>query len=478
MIETRIRIYYALAILTSLCSACGAFIAAVGLTSVAPYIVGNDGLVYLNLRPFLALAVSLAVVAATNMVFALAYYSLRTPYATRSLRRLAPRVLLVLCLDCALIALICELLRAPALPQQFYATYLGLALSGNFVLRLATQALIARIYTAGDNAVNVLIVGTNRQAHDFFRFLGNNAFLGFKVTGFVDDENHGGYPDVHLLGPFSEFDRIVRENVVDAVVIYLPVRSDYDKIISLIEKANLQGIPVQHMQSLYDRRRARVSASSIGDHQGMIVSVAPAGFWQIALKRLFDIVFSLAALTATAPVLLAAALAIKLDDGGPVFFTQARVGYHKRRFKLIKLRTMVVGAEKLMRQLETLNEMDGPVFKIKRDPRITRLGRILRKYNIDELPQFLNVLLGDMSVVGPRPMAQRDYQGFSEDWLRRRFSVRPGITGTWQTMSNRNAIPFETWMQMDMDYIANWSFLGDMLIILKTIGVTLGGTGQ
>ena len=193
-------------------------------------------------------------------------------------------------------------------------------------------------------------------------------------------------------------------------------------------------------------------------------------------KRMLDIVGSSLLLIGSAPLLIVVAVLIKLDSSGPVFFTQERVGLNKRRFRMRKFRTMVGGAEKKQAELESLNEADGPVFKIRNDPRITRLGRFLRKASIDEIPQLLNVLTGDMSLVGPRPLPIRDYQGFDEDWLRRRFSVPPGITCLWQ-VHGRSSISFQEWMKLDMSYIDNWSFWLDLEILAKTIPAVLKGSG-
>jgi exopolysaccharide biosynthesis polyprenyl glycosylphosphotransferase len=194
------------------------------------------------------------------------------------------------------------------------------------------------------------------------------------------------------------------------------------------------------------------------------------------VKRLIDILGAYVLLACLAPLFLVAAIAIKLTSPGPVFFIQERVGRGKRRFRLYKFRTMVADAEQKQADLEALNEAGGPVFKIKDDPRITPVGHILRKLSIDELPQLWNVLRGDMSLVGPRPLPVRDYNGFSEDWHRRRFSVRPGITCLWQ-INGRSSVPFEKWMELDMRYIDEWSLWLDLKILLKTVPAVLRGSG-
>jgi lipopolysaccharide/colanic/teichoic acid biosynthesis glycosyltransferase len=193
----------------------------------------------------------------------------------------------------------------------------------------------------------------------------------------------------------------------------------------------------------------------------------------LAAKRLFDLVASAGLLVATLPLMLAAAALIKLEDGGPVLFTQTRVGLRGKLFTIYKLRSMSLDAEERQKLFEAHNEMDGPVFKIARDPRVTRVGRILRLWNFDELPQLINVLRGEMSMVGPRPMSLRDFSRFTEHWAMRRFAVTPGLTCLWQITPGRNTLGFREWMELDLRYIQTRSFWGDVLICLKTAPVCL-----
>jgi exopolysaccharide biosynthesis polyprenyl glycosylphosphotransferase len=194
------------------------------------------------------------------------------------------------------------------------------------------------------------------------------------------------------------------------------------------------------------------------------------------MKRALDIVISILMLVLLAPVFALVALAIKLTSPGPVFFFQERIGLNKRRFSVYKFRTMVPNAEKLMPRLVSRNEVSGPVFKMKNDPRVTSIGRLLRRSSIDELPQLLNVLKGEMSLVGPRPLPVRDYEGFNHDWQRRRFSVKPGITCLWQ-VNGRSNISFENWMLLDLQYMDEWSLWLDMKILAKTIPAVMRGLG-
>jgi exopolysaccharide biosynthesis polyprenyl glycosylphosphotransferase len=200
------------------------------------------------------------------------------------------------------------------------------------------------------------------------------------------------------------------------------------------------------------------------------------GGWASLIKRASDFVISLTLLVALSPLLAIIAILIKLTSSGPVFFIQTRMGFGKRPFKIFKFRTMVQDAEKQMAKVEHLNETQGPTFKLKNDPRITPLGKFLRKTSLDEIPQLFNVLVGDMSLVGPRPLPLRDYEGFSEDWHRRRFSVKPGITCLWQIMG-RSSIGFEEWMALDMRYIDQWSVWLDVKILFQTIPAVFRGSG-
>jgi exopolysaccharide biosynthesis polyprenyl glycosylphosphotransferase len=193
---------------------------------------------------------------------------------------------------------------------------------------------------------------------------------------------------------------------------------------------------------------------------------------KLLVKRFIDLILTLLALPFFLPIMALIALVIKLDDGGPVFFVQERVGLKKRLFPMLKFRTMQVNAEEKLKEIEHLNEAEGPNFKIANDPRITRIGRFLRRTSLDELPQLINVLRGDMSLVGPRPMSIRDVNLFNTGIQRKRFSVKPGITCIWQ-ISGRNNLPFHKWLELDLLYIDTWSLGLDLMILLKTVPVVL-----
>jgi exopolysaccharide biosynthesis polyprenyl glycosylphosphotransferase len=223
-------------------------------------------------------------------------------------------------------------------------------------------------------------------------------------------------------------------------------------------------------------QRSRSSAEEFDGSPLITHATSSADGWQAVLKFIFDFTISLVLVVFLSPLMIMVSILIKLTSPGPVFFSQRRVGRNKRRFNLYKFRTMVVDAEKRMSEIEHLNEATGPVFKIKNDPRITPIGRFLRKTSMDELPQLFNVLLGHMSLVGPRPLPIRDYEGFNVDWQRRRFSVKPGITCLWQ-VQGRSSISFEKWMELDLQYIDKWSLWLDFQILLQTIPAVLKGSG-
>jgi exopolysaccharide biosynthesis polyprenyl glycosylphosphotransferase len=353
----------------------------------------------------------------------------------------------------------------------------------SFLCLLATRFL-ARLFTHvalrdGRSARNVLIVGSNRRATALADGLIADGDSGYKLLGFIDSIWHfDGAPEHYkqmLLGGSGDILGLIRTLPLDEVIIALPIASSYQFTQQIMDWCSQQGILVRCDGSLFDyksdgRQRAGSSQRLITLHDternGILVLV----------KRFFDVVVSTLALVALSPVILGIALAIRISSPGPVLFLQERLGIAKRRFKICKFRTMVVDAEAQMAKVEHLNQSAGPTFKLKHDPRITRIGVFLRKTSLDELPQLFNVWLGDMSLVGPRPLPLRDYKGFSEDWHRRRFSVKPGITCLWQ-VSGRSSIGFDEWMQLDMDYIDRWSFWLDLKILAQTIPAVVKGSG-
>jgi exopolysaccharide biosynthesis polyprenyl glycosylphosphotransferase len=336
---------------------------------------------------------------------------------------------------------------------------------------------IARVY--GRNLRYILILGTNRRAVAFARRLDATPEWGYRVLGFVDREWHEGatlknpYP---VCCSFEEFPDYLRHNVVDEVANFLPVRSFYEDSSRIAALCEQHGIFMRFDSEIFDLKIARTRSDELdGRAQLTAYSSVPDG-WPILIKRALDVILSLVLLPAIAPLLIMIALLVKMTSSGPVFFKQERIGRNKRRFHIYKFRTMVINAEKLQSALEGLNEAAGPVFKIKNDPRVTPIGRLLRRTSLDELPQLFNVLRGEMSLVGPRPLPLRDYEGFDQDWQRRRFSVRPGITCLWQ-VNGRSNVAFDHWMKLDLQYLDEWSIWLDMKILVQTIPAVLKRSG-
>ena len=326
----------------------------------------------------------------------------------------------------------------------------------------------------------MLIVGTNERAREFARKIEDKQELGYHLLGFVDEQWKGngdlGKYGWKLVSNINDFNAYIRDHVVDEVIIALPMKSLYWEASKIFTTCEEQGIIVRNLQDIFNSKLAR---SKTEYFEGLSITTHFSGRlngWQVPIKRVMDILLSVFPLIFLSPLFLLVALLIKLDSPGPVLFIQDRIGLNKRRFKLYKFRTMIDGADKMQEELEVINEVSGPVFKIKNDPRITQLGRILRRISIDELPQLFNVFKGDMSLVGPRPLPIRDYNGFNLDIHRRRFSVRPGITCLWQ-VSGRSTIQFEKWMNLDLQYIDNWSLWMDFKILAKTIPAVLKGAG-
>jgi exopolysaccharide biosynthesis polyprenyl glycosylphosphotransferase len=226
------------------------------------------------------------------------------------------------------------------------------------------------------------------------------------------------------------------------------------------------------MADIFSLSAARISLAKLGGVPILTLEPVALDESKLLLKRIIDFGITVLAMPFILLIFGIIAIAIKMDDGGPVFFIQERVGLKKRRFPLFKFRTMHVNAEEMLKEIEHLNEAEGPNFKIANDPRITRIGRFLRCTSLDELPQLFNVLRGEMSLVGPRPMSIRDVNLFDKGIQRKRFSVKPGITCVWQ-VSGRNNLPFKKWLELDLEYIENWSLTLDLLILLKTIPVVL-----
>ncbi|MCF6149212.1 MAG: sugar transferase [Candidatus Kuenenia sp.] len=343
----------------------------------------------------------------------------------------------------------------------------------------------------GFNTKNVLIVGTGKRAQHFINTINKNIEWGIKVIGIVDNDAakiNSMVCGIKVIGEVKDIPSIIHNNVVDEVMFVVP-RSWLNTVEEMIRYlCDIEGLKVSVAVDLFTLNLARTKYSHItpdtigktnsylSEFPLLIFESAPDKLLQLFVKRLFDIICSGIALIMLFPLFAIAAIAIKATSQGPLFFTQQRCSLNGRVFKLYKFRTMVVDAEKKLDELLKNNEMQGPVFKMENDPRVTKIGRILRKYSIDEFPQFWNVFKGDMSLVGPRPPIPKEVEKY-EPWHRRRLSMRPGLTCIWQ-MSGRNKITdFDEWMRLDLEYIDKWSIWLDFKILFGTVPVVMAGSG-
>lgn len=378
------------------------------------------------------------------------------------------------CLGFAAIVFSISMVKVPLLFLFFSFTLFFV-----FASRVFLKGVLSRARRRGRNLRYVLILGTNPRAIKFAKRI-SDPDLGYRILGFVDDKWHG-FDDFKKTGFTIACDHdglaeFLRRNVVDEVAMYLPFGEFYDRCLQAAALCEQQGIILRFEGDIFGLKTARAHAEDLEGDQFIVTNTDARDWGALIAKRTLDIVLSFTLLVLLAPLYAVVALLIKLSSQDPVFFLQARVGVNKRRFMIYKFRTMIPHAEDMLSELEKQNEVSGPVFKIKKDPRITPIGRILRRTSIDELPQLINVLKGDMSLVGPRPLPFRDYEGFNEDWQRRRFSIRPGITCLWQ-INGRSAIQFDEWMKLDLQYMDQWSLLLDLKILAQTIPAVWKGSG-
>ncbi|HEY9714996.1 MAG TPA: sugar transferase [Chroococcales cyanobacterium] len=348
------------------------------------------------------------------------------------------------------------------------------------ISRLALRSFLAHARIKGRNLRYLLILGTNARAVAFARRVLSSPELGYRLLGFVDDDWEGmsefRRSGFRIVCDYAGLPEYLRRNVVDEAVVYLPMATFFRHWSGVASLCQHNGIIVRMNSDTLGFEDAKWLTEEFDGGHYIATQTGAGEGWPIAVKRTLDVAISAILLIAFTPLLLVVAVLIKITSPGPVFFLQERIGLNKRRFRIYKFRTMVMDAERLMAGLESRNEVSGPVFKIKNDPRITPLGKFLRRSSIDELPQLINVLRGDMSLVGPRPLPVRDYEGFNEDWQRRRFSVRPGITCLWQ-VNGRSTISFDQWMLLDLQYMDEWSLWLDFKILAKTVPAVVRGSG-
>ncbi len=325
---------------------------------------------------------------------------------------------------------------------------------------------------------SILIVGTNRRAKNFMNLIDRNPDWGIRIVSIVDitpDKKGEKISGHEVIGSLDDIPNIINENIIDEVVFIVP-RSWLNKIEDAMLYCENAGLKVNLAVNLFELKFSQAKQTDLQGFPLLTFESTSAKLGHLFIKRLFDFVSSGVGLIILAPLFLVIAILIKITSKGPIFFKQERYTLYGRKFIFYKFRTMVINAEEKLKDLLKYNEMVGPIFKMTDDPRITKVGKRLRKFSLDELPQLWNVLKGDMSLVGPRPPLPQEVVKY-DAWQRRRLSMRPGITCLWQTGGRNQISDFNDWMKLDLDYIDNWSLLLDVKILFKTIPVVFFGIG-
>ncbi|MBI3802777.1 MAG: sugar transferase [Nitrospirae bacterium] len=368
--------------------------------------------------------------------------------------------------------------KADFISRLFITFFGGASFLCLFLERLALRTFIRSARKRGYNYRNILIVGTGRRAREVAEIIGKNRHWGVRLIGFVSDspeiklEKVGKSP---VLGSVSDLPQMLQSHVVDELI-FAVSRKRLEELEELFLLCEEQGIRTRVAVNFFPHMIAKVHLDDLHGVPLLTFTTTPHDEVLLLAKRLFDLAISFFLLILLSPFLFMIAVGIKATSEGPIFFRQTRVGLNGRQFILYKFRSMLENAEALKPHFAHLNEMDGPVFKIRDDPRTTWIGRLLRRTSLDEIPQLYNVLRGDMSVVGPRPPLPEEVARY-ERWQRRRLSMKPGLTCLWQINGRSKITDFKKWMELDLHYIDNWSLKLDFKIFIKTILVVLAGRG-
>jgi len=337
------------------------------------------------------------------------------------------------------------------------------------ISRAVHALVLGRLHARGIGSVRVIIVGGGEISRTVMRAIVGRPQMGYQIVGFVDDHPERGSTDIGrfpALGPVDNLPWLLDQGSVDEVIITLPW-SAHRKIMGIVRECQGRQIGARIVPDLFQMSLSQVD---VDDLAGVpLISVREIGFGRTALvvKRAMDIAGAIIGLVLGAPALAVIALAIRIDSAGPTLFAQTRVGQGGTAFRMLKFRSMRAGSEEELEKLRSLNESDGPTFKMRDDPRVTRVGRVLRRHSLDELPQLWNVLRGEMSLVGPRPPIPDEVAEY-QDWHLRRLEVRPGLTGLWQ-VSGRSLLSFDEQVLLDIHYVENWSLWLDLQILLRTL---------
>ncbi len=368
---------------------------------------------------------------------------------------------------------LCFLTKQTHVSRLLVGMYFALVVALTVGIRIGWR-LAARATRGGGAARRYAVVGTGAMAREVVEAVEANPEWGLSFAGFIRIDGQTGGSRGTFLGTVAQLGRTLDEEVLDMVVFAVP-RERLGEVERAVHTCEEQGVEVRIS---LDILRFGPGSMRVADMDGvpmLAFTRTPSDALALGVKRAFDVVISAAVLVVLSPLFAAIALAIRIDSPGPIFFKQRRIGQSGRVFEVLKFRSMFRDAEGRLEALRAHNEMSGPVFKMANDPRVTKVGRLLRRTSLDEFPQFWNVLKGEMSIVGPRPPIPSEVRQYKR-WQRRRLSMKPGITCIWQ-ISGRNDIDFERWMELDLQYIDEWSLWGDIEIFFKTIPAVLSSRG-
>lgn len=373
---------------------------------------------------------------------------------------------------------ITNVLKVPYLSRIFVIFIFIFAALLTGMEKIFLMAFFRYIRKKGYNYRNIIIIGTGIRAQNFIETINQHSEWGLRIVGLIDDDKGKIGNEVcgyKVIGAFDNFQEIINSAVVDDVLFVVP-RSWLYKIEKIMLICETEGIKMHLAVDYFQLEFAKAKQTEFNGLPLLTFKTTSDKLWQLLFKRILDIVLSSLALILLSPLFLIIAAAIKKTSPGSVFFKQMRCSLSGRKFALYKFRTMVINAEEKINELVSHNEMSGPVFKMKNDPRLTKVGKFLRQTSLDELPQFWNVLKGDMSIVGPRPPLPKEVKEYAP-WHRRRLSMKPGITCLWQANGRNNITDFEKWVKLDLFYIDHWSLWLDFRIMLKTIPTVLARAG-
>ena len=436
-----------------------------------------------DLQDFLAVRLSIknfvvAILFVAIWHFTFAMFGLYHPKLVRGFRRAAFRIALACSAGALCFLPFMAVSRTGAFGLRVVVAFWAVCLLTELLGRAGIAAAVRYAERTARDIRLLVIVGSGSRALALWRAIQASDPREQVVLGFVDTWDMSRVsPEIvpRVLGELRDLEGLLSREPVDQVLIALPVKSCYADIQEAINVCERVGVEVSYSPDVFPVSRARRELDEDGEMPVMRLHHV-ADDHRLLIKRLIDLVGAAAGLIVLSPLLLLCALAVRTTSPGPVVFAQVRYGFNRRKFRMYKFRTMVHDAETLQGSLESSNEAKGPVFKIRADPRITRIGAFMRRTSLDELPQLVNILRGDMSFVGPRPLAVRDVLRFDSAWLLRRFSVKPGLTCLWQ-VNGRSNTDFERWVRLDLQYIDNWSLSLDMVILIKTVPAVFSGTG-